>query len=271
VHGTDIGIAVSGDGGGTWLYRGAARGLEFEWGRNTFWAPEIFWAQGQYHMFASYIRGVPRRWAGHDRQIRHYVSANLIDWTHLGAVPLASRHVIDAAVFPLPRCPSAPAGGYRMWFKDEEHGGGHTYSADSTDLADWTRPRPVLTERAHEGPNVFALGGYNWLVVDEWRGLGVYRSDDLEGWERNSIILDKPGRRPDDQAVGRHADIVVAGESAHIFYFTHPEERSVLADEGYECRRSSIQVAEVRVRDGVLTCDRDREISTPFLPVDGAG
>src|SRR5512135_2236606 len=35
-HGTDIGIASSADGGLTWTYRGIAKGLEFEPGRNTF-------------------------------------------------------------------------------------------------------------------------------------------------------------------------------------------------------------------------------------------
>src|SRR5512143_64534 len=34
-HGTDIGIASSTDGGLTWTYRGIAKGLEFEPGRNT--------------------------------------------------------------------------------------------------------------------------------------------------------------------------------------------------------------------------------------------
>ena len=43
VHGTDLGVAVSRDGGKEWVYRGILQGLDFEWGRNTFWAPEIIW------------------------------------------------------------------------------------------------------------------------------------------------------------------------------------------------------------------------------------
>ena len=42
-HGTDIGIAVSKDGL-KWLYRGIAEGLVIDWGRNTFWAPEVIFA-----------------------------------------------------------------------------------------------------------------------------------------------------------------------------------------------------------------------------------
>lgn len=38
VHGTDLGVASSRDGGSSWLYRGTLQGLDIEWGRNTFWA-----------------------------------------------------------------------------------------------------------------------------------------------------------------------------------------------------------------------------------------
>ena len=59
LHGTDIGIASSADRGHHWRYRGTLQGLEFEPGRNTFWAPEVIWHDGMYHMFVCYIRGVP--------------------------------------------------------------------------------------------------------------------------------------------------------------------------------------------------------------------
>ncbi|WP_165953732.1 hypothetical protein [Streptomyces sp. 8K308] len=45
--------------------------------RNTPWAPEIVWAEGRYHMFLSYLRGVPSAWEGHARFIRHLVSDDL--------------------------------------------------------------------------------------------------------------------------------------------------------------------------------------------------
>ncbi|MDQ0116797.1 hypothetical protein J2T15_006284, partial [Paenibacillus harenae] len=77
--------------------------------------------------------------------------------------------MIDACVFQLPN------GRFRMWFKQQNH----TYAADSKDLYDWQPIGPVITERGHEGPNVFHLKGYYWLIIDEWRGQGVFRSDDL--------------------------------------------------------------------------------------------
>jgi hypothetical protein len=261
VHGTDIGIAVSEDAGTTWLYVGTARGLDYEPGRNTYWAPEIFWAEGSYQMFVSYIRGVPDRWEGHARTILRYTSGNLLDWRLCGPVNLASDKVIDAAVYRL------PGGDYRMWFKDEARES-HTYSVDSADLISWTKPVPVIIGRPHEGPNVFALAGWYWLIVDEWHGLGVYRSTDLETWESQGLILQTPGKREHDADFGRHADVVECedGQDAHIFYFTHPGLVTGAAAESCEARRSCIEVARLRVVDGLLVCDRDAPVPDRFLP-----
>ncbi|MGZ5424013.1 MAG: hypothetical protein ACXW2V_05360, partial [Candidatus Aminicenantales bacterium] len=88
-HGTDIGIASSSDGGLTWIYRGIAKGLEFEPGRNTFWAPCLVEHGRTYHLFVAYVRGVPADWSG-DRHIVHYTSPNLVDWTYESILPLSS-------------------------------------------------------------------------------------------------------------------------------------------------------------------------------------
>jgi hypothetical protein len=251
VHGTDLGIAVSSDQGRSWLYRGTIENLDFEWGRNTFWAPEIIWHEDRYHMYVSYIRGVPDHWAGHSRHIHHYTSPDLLDWTHIGRLELSSDKVIDACVYPL------PDGRFRMWYKDEANHS-YTYAADSNDLYDWKVTGPVITHQAHEGPNVFQLQDTYWMIIDEWRGQGVFRSDDAEHWERTGIILDQPGSRPDDGTIGLHADVVVQGEKAYIFYFTHPDRESHTADTvTYAERRTSIQAAILRAEDGTLKCDRD--------------
>ena len=71
VHGCDIGVARSTDDGHSWRYLGILPGLEYERGRNTFWAPEIVWHEGVYHMYASYVPGVPRDWSGARRMV-HY-------------------------------------------------------------------------------------------------------------------------------------------------------------------------------------------------------
>lgn len=262
VHGTDIGVAVSDDGGLSWSYRGTVAGLDPADGRNTLWAPEVIFAEGRFHMFVSYVSGVPSRWPGHDRHILHHVSDDLVAWTFVGVVPLSSNRVIDAAVHP------RPDGGYRLWFKDEGNGS-WTWASDSADLVSWSEAVPVITGTGHEGPNVFALSGALWMVVDEWRGLAVYTSSDLESWQRQGLILNQPGSRPRDHTIGRHADVVVGrdengAEVGWIFYFTHRLDRDDEDSPGYqdpqravEEHRTDIQVAELRVVDGRLFCDRD--------------
>lgn len=262
VHGTDIGIASSADGGSTWLYRGIIKGLEFEQGRNTFWAPEVLRHNGLYHMYVSYVRGVPATWE-HPRSILHYTSANLWTWEWQGSIALSSSRVIDACVHPL------PDGRWRMWYKDES-AGGHTFAADSGDLFHWTVRGPVITDCPHEGPNVFLWKGQYWMVTDPWQGLGVYRSDDAETWTRQANILDQPGRRPDDGNIANHADVLVQAGRAYIFYFVHPgmkrtESLGMPRAMPYAARRSSIQVAELELLDELLCCDRDKAVSLDLV------
>jgi hypothetical protein len=258
VHGTDLGVAASPDGR-DWVYRGTLSGLDVEWGRNTYWAPEIHWQSGEYHMYVSYIRGVPAKWAGHDRHIVHYTSPDLLRWSFQSRLRLSSDRVIDACVHEL------PDGRFRMWYKDEANGS-HTYAADSEDLYEWEVVGPVLTERPHEGPNVFRFGGHYWMLVDEWRGQGVFRSGDLDHWERTGLILDQPGSREDDGGIGLHADVVVSGDDAYVFYFTHPGRHDGDTGDSYETRRTSIQVARLRVVEGNLVCDRDEEFELELTP-----
>lgn len=266
VHGTDIGVAASNDGGLTWEYRGVLEGVDPHPGRNTLWAPEVLWAEGRFHMFVSYIDGVPNRWEGHARTILHHVSDDLETWEHLGEIPLSSERVIDACVYPLTH------GGYRMWFKDEAHDS-TTWCADSPDLLTWDESSPAVGTPSHEGPNVFALGSWFWMITDEWHGLGVHRSNDLQTWERQDLILDEPGARPWDADVGHHADVVVGTDASGeelgwIFYFTHRNRPgSTGADQADSPHPdipiehvTDVQVAELRVVDGMLVCDRDAPV-----------
>ncbi|MCS5734619.1 glycoside hydrolase family protein [Herbiconiux daphne] len=265
MHGTDLGVASTPDGGLTWLYRGTIAGLDLGWGRDTYWAPEIIDDGSRYHMYVSVVTGVPDRWPGHPRRIRHYTSDDLVRWAFVSTLDLSSDRVIDAAVAPL------PGGGHRMWFKDEADDS-HTWAADSPDLATWTVVGPVLTHAPHEGPNVFPLGGWWWMIVDEWNGQRVFRSHDLAGWTAQGLILDQPGRGPDDSSVGHHADVVPTSDSmASIFYFTHPGRQTGGPLDTVAERRSSIQVARVRVVDGTLVCNRDEVLTGPVLPPDGPG
>lgn len=255
VHGTDIGIASSADGGQSWRYRGILPGLEFERGRNTFWAPEVIRHAGLYHMYISYVPGVPHDWSG-PRRIIHYTSQNLWDWQFNATLPLSSDRVIDACV------QAIPSGGWRMWYKDETNGS-HIYAADSDDLYHWRVSGAVLTDHAQEGPNVFYWHDCYWLITDAWAGIEAYRSVDAEHWSYNNTILTSPGTRNDDGWLGQHADVLVQDGYAYIFYFTHPQrgepaQETVPDVQPYAHRRTSLQVAVLDEEGGQIICDRDR-------------
>ena len=254
MHGTDIGIASSTDGGLSWLYRGTAQGLCYEPGRNTYWAPEIIEHEGVYHMYVSYVKGIPQNYDC-GRDILHYTSRDLWNWTFESKLNLSSDRVIDACVIRL------PDGHFKMWYKDERHGS-NSFSAYSDDLYTWTVGEAEITGYRHEGPNVFFFENKYWMIIDKWQGLDVYVSDDAQHWTYNTTILDDIGIREDDGTIGAHADILVHKSRAYIFYFTHPGmtkeqriDKSLYWE--YEHRRSSIQVAELKVKDDILVCDRD--------------
>jgi len=157
---------------------------------------------------------------------------------------------IDASVIRL------PSGGWRMFYNNEADNKSIWY-ADSPDLEQWTDRGRLIGDEAGEGPKVFRWRDKWWLITDVWRGLAVYVSDDGLNWKRQpDNLLEAPGRGADDQVKGAHADVVVIGDRAWLFYFTHPGRKDTKADT-YETRRSSIQVVELRQEGETLKADRD--------------
>jgi beta-xylosidase len=265
VHGTPIGIAESADGGTTWEYVGKAEiespdpSIE----EPTYWAPEVLRGDdGRWHMFLTVVPGVFTDW-NHPRQIVHYESDDLRKWSNPRPLKLANDKVIDATLFKL------PDGTWRMFYNNERDGKS-IYFADSPDLDEWTdRGRAEGVGNRCEGPKVFRWRDKYWMVVDQWRGLGVFRSLDAEHWEAQpDNLLQRPGQGEDDQVQGQHADVVVSGDRAYLFYFTHPGRRGEAAQsDGAEQRRSSIQVVELEINNGWLACDRDEATQVELSPL----
>ncbi|GLQ53028.1 family 43 glycosylhydrolase [Devosia nitrariae] len=257
IHGSPIGVAVSRDGGLTWSYRGTVAGLDdpADTGLNTHWAPEIVHVDGLYHMYLSYITGTHLDWRSH-RSIVHFTSPDLEGWTRVGPLPLPTDNAIDAAVAP------CPDGVYRLWYKDEAKGSA-TWVATSPDLFAWQVVGEAIPGKEggfpHEGPNVFPLGGYIWMIVDEWRGQAVFRSQNAVDWERQGLILVEPGTAAVDRRFARHADIVTQDGWAALYYFTHPEwdEAASRAPMTPAARATAIHMARLTVVDGRLLAERD--------------
>jgi len=259
VHGTKVGIAESADGGAHWSYLGTADiALPPEIGGTepTLWAPDVITApDGTHHMFLTVVPGVFENWQ-HPRRLVHLTSTDLHKWKYESALTLASDRVIDAAVYPL------PGGGWRMWYNNERDRKS-IYFADSADLFTWTDHGKCagVGERPGEGPYVFSWKGRHWMLVDLWKGLGVYRSDDLMAWTAQpGDLLGVAGSGPDDGVNGGHPGVVVSGDRAYLFYFTHPGRNGTISPDdkdNLDLRRSSIQVTELFEQDGVLSCDRN--------------
>lgn len=265
VHGTAIGTARSADGGLNWEYRGVLNSLIPSGTERpaTLWAPDVVRIGDQWIMYLTVLGGVRTDWSG-TASIVQLSSPDLVNWEYLGAVDLDSPRVIDAAVA------LCGDGKYRLWYKDEARGS-NTYSAvTSTPLnpASWVREGLVISGRPHEGPKVFRLDGSFWMIVDEWRGQGVYRSGDATGgWARqvylDGLILTDPESVNGRPVVGRHADVVPLEPSADgkeralVVYFTHPhwngeDIEAMTADP--KTHLSHIRAAVLEVQDGNLVC-----------------
>ena len=264
-YGNDIAIASSKDHGKTWAYRGVLD-LNFARGKNTFWAPDVVYDMGVYHMFVVYIEGVYSNWNGNAR-LAHYTSRNLWDWKFSDFLKSPDHNIIDATLLKL------PDGKWHIWYKGS---GSVTMTGESSDLKNWTFSSvPVIGKPEHEGPKTFHFAGSYWMLTDEWKGMSVHRSADAVNWQRQGMVLDQDSGRQEDGPTGAHGDVVVVGEKAYVFYFTHPGRKShQYAPEdknGYipfELRRSSIQVAELVFKDGTLVCERDKpfDFYLPDLP-----
>ena len=213
VHGTPIGIAESSDGGATWEYRTTAK-INYRKGKDTYWAPDVIEHNGTYHMYLTYVPGIFTDWNA-SRDILHLTSRNLLEWEYQSTLKLSSDRVIDASVMQLPDRT------WRMWYNNEVDNKS-IYYADSRDLYLWQDKGKAVGARG-EGPKVFRWKGYIWMVVDVWNGLSVYRSKDALTWQlQKGNLLEKPGKGIDDQVKGGHPDVVVSGDRAFLFYFTHP-------------------------------------------------
>ncbi|MFZ6639286.1 family 43 glycosylhydrolase [Undibacterium sp. TC4M20W] len=256
VHGTRIGIAESDDEGANWHYIGEADialppsmgGIE-----STHWAPDIIRADdGTYHMFLTVVSGIFNDWK-HPRYMVHLRSQDLRHWRNARVLQLASDRAIDATVLRLLE------GGYRMWYNNEVDKKS-IYYADSTDLENWIDKGKAVGDQSGEGPKVFYWKEQWWMITDVWRGLAVYRSDDLLSWKRqvSGNLLEIPGHGEDDGVIGGHPDVVVNGDRAFLFYFTHPGKHGAdQKKDGKEQRRSSLQVVELLLIEQGLQADRD--------------
>jgi hypothetical protein len=258
VHGTRIGTAESVDGGASWTYRGNAN-IRYGKPDYSYWAPDILDDGKRYHMFLSVVPGTFPDWNA-PREIVHLTSADLVEWTEPSPLKLSSDRVIDATVARLPN------GTWRLWYKDERDKS-HIHYADSPDLYKWEHRGPAITDRSGEGAKVFHWKDRYWMITDIWRGLAVYSSPDATAWTAQADpILRDAGVTPTDREKGQHADVVVQGGHAWIFYFTHQGGEDAKPGDSNWRRRTVIQAAELEYEDGQLRCNRNQPTYIDLKP-----
>ena len=262
VHGSPIGIAASDDGGATWEYIGNCN-IDYHPDDNpTYWAPEVIEYEDTYHMYLSYVPGIFDTWE-HPRDIVHLTSKDGINWTTQSILKLASNRVIDACIIQL------PSGTWRLWYNNETDNKS-IYYAESEDLYNWTDKGKVDIETVGEGPNVIYWHDRYYMIVDEWKGLSVFSSDDALNWKKQEEYLisgipvdpdeaaqttgeQRKTLRMIDGTRGNHADIEVSNGHAYMFYFSHLPTLNHM-------RGSAVYVQElIYNEDGTISCD-------PLLP-----
>lgn len=251
VHGTRIGIATSKDGA-HWQYLDTANINYRPDSDYTFWAPDVISDGNTYHMFLTYVPGIFDNW-NHPRNIIHLTSSDLENWNYQSTLKLSSDKVIDPCVIQI------PGGGWRLWYNNEKDKK-TIYYADSKDLYNWQDKGLAIAARG-EGPKVFHWQNTYWMIVDVWRGMEIYRSDDLVHWNKQiNRILEEPGTGKDDAGIGGHCDVVVNDNRAYVFYFTHPGRTRIspALPNSPDAKRSVIQVVELKYSNGQLTCDRNQ-------------
>lgn len=259
VHGTKIGIAESIDGK-TWKYKDTANINYRPDAGYTFWAPEIIENKGVYHMYLTYVPGIFTDW-NHPRDIIHLTSKDLVNWKYESLLALALHKVIDACVYRISDT------SWRMWYNNEKDGKSIFY-AESNDLYNWIDKGRAIPARG-EGPKVFRWKEKYFMIVDVWKGMEIYSSDDLLNWKKQQTrILEEPGTGKDDQFIGGHCDVVVNNKKAYVYYFTHPGRRkdNPATKNSFDDKRSVIQVAELKYDNGSITCDRNLPVSINLIP-----
>jgi len=258
VHGSSIGIAASDDGGATWKYIGDCN-IDYHPDENpTYWAPEVIEYKGVYHMYLSYVPGIFNDW-NHPRDMVHLTSKDGINWKTQSVLTLSGNRVIDACILQMPDST------WRLWYNNEiDHKS--IYYADSPDLYTWTDKGKVPIETVGEGPNVIYWHDRYYMIVDEWKGLSVFSSDDAANWTKQDDYLiagipvgeDEASKAPEenqrnvkliDGTKGNHADIEISNGHAYMFYFSHIPSL-------HNMRGTVVYVQElIYHEDGTISCD----------------
>ncbi len=235
----------------------------------TFWAPGIIRDGDTYHMFVTYKNNAEPPWGG-DGEIRHYIApaSDLLNGWKLSTPPkFPQPDPIDATLIKV-------GTDFRAYYRIGKDGG--IQWSTSKDLLTWTHqgkcagdinaPPKQRGFNYQEGPFIFNFAGSYWMVTDPHKGLAIYQSADAITWKLQGRILEEPGTGTYDATLARHPSVAVIGDRAFLIYHVEPnrpyptpppEKRTI------EQKKSYLQIAELKVVNDILTCDRDAPVTPP--------
>ncbi|MCB0628939.1 MAG: hypothetical protein KDD15_04390 [Lewinella sp.] len=282
---TPIGVVTSPDLI-QWTFRGYCR-FDGEGGKKdasaTYWAPAIVAHEGKLHLFATFKEDTTTAlgpWGGPGRIVHYETPLNdpVNGWKIVANLHDTTLNTIDATVY-------RQEGLFHLWFKGRKKSAkqDQLYHLTSKDLYHWEPaelvPSDVFNSSAtgsdfEEAPYVFEWHGRHWLITDPHLGLFVYSSDDGSKWNFQGTMLREGGKRALDNNMARHCSVALVGDRAFIFYHVEPwrrydleqkkgKERVRIFQQPLKNRRSVLQIAELKIVDGKLICDRDQLIELP--------
>ncbi len=235
----------------------------------TYWAPAIIADNGMYHMFVTFKPDtLPTQgpWGGPSRIVHYQAKANdLVNgWKKVADMHGSELDALDATVY-------QKDGLFHLWFKGKKKGEkNELYSYISQNMYDWKAQgiskSDVFNQAAsgsdfEEAPYMFHWKGIYWLITDPHKGLFVYSSMDAASWKFQGTILEAGGTRPMDTSMARHCSIAVIGDRAFIVYHVEPwrdySGKVPIFKQPTTNRRSVLQMAELKLEGGKLTCNRN--------------
>lgn len=155
--------------------------------------------------------------------------------------------------------------GTRIGIAESSDGGATWKYRDTCDI------QYRFTQYTHWAPEVVENNGLYHMyltyvpgIFSDWRHprwIVHLTSKNLINWKFESKLDLSSEACIDDRDFGRHPGIVINGDRAYIFYFTHPGRTAEnRGKDKYETRRSSLQVAELEYKNGQIVCDRNKPV-----------
>lgn len=236
---------------------------------STFWAPAIIAHRGELHMFVTWKPDTTTAkgpWGGAAKIVHYKTSLKnpTNGWKKVSDMHNENINSLDATVY-------QKDGVFHVWYKGKlkTEKQNHLFHLESTDLENWKNSgvsqsevfNPEITKESfEEAPYIFKWHDKFWLLTDPHKGLMVYESSNGENWKYQGIILKEGGTRSMDNSMARHCSVLVKDNRAFIFYHVEPwrDYNSPIPKQPTSNRRAVLQMAELKVENGKIVCDRNQ-------------